>query len=266
MLLTATNLTVCEDPPLPPLTRQVPSTETSPREGSISGGQDSVHDVQDNTDVAQPPLVSSYSHANSEDTTPLISPPRAERHSPTVLSPGSRLLNGTVPDSTEQLLNFTRLSAANGSLPSRGVERAPQPEPELSRSMVVPVLLALVVCCLLSLNLGYVVSNSIAVPFLLWESHSLWCRWQALNTAPRGGSGLLVVAFMLSGLSQSTISTYVVIMNIMKCFFEDFSLYIFTVVMWSSMVGLPNTVQGEATEPKPAFTSQVFEVNDLEEF
>ncbi|KAK8396544.1 hypothetical protein O3P69_005529 [Scylla paramamosain] len=242
---------VCEDPPLPPLTRQTPPTEAFPlREGSVPAAEDpmcDVRDVRDSIDTGQPPLVAPNSHNSSEDSfplnTPLTSTPRPERHSPTVLSPGSRLLNGTVPDSTEQFLNLSRLSSVNGSLGSPGAEATPRPEPEPSRAVVVPVVLALLVCCLLSLNLGYIVSNSIAFPFLLWESHSLWCRWQALQAASRGRSSLLVVALMLSGVNQTTISTYVVIMNVMKCFMEDFFLYIFTVVMWSSTVGLPG-VQG----------------------
>ena len=264
-----THFSACEDPPLPTLTRQTqPTKALPPREDSVPPIQDSVHDVQDNSATVHPPLVSSISHANSEDSIPLITTPRLERHSPTVLSPGSRLLNGTVPDSTEQLLNLTRLSAASGNLAFPGVGAGtPRPQqPELSSwSVVVPVLLALLVCSLLSLNLGYIVSNSIAFPFLLWESHSLWCRWQTFLTGSRGRSGLVVVALMLSGVSQTTISIFVVIMNMIKCFVEDFFLYIFTVVMWYNMVGFPNTVQGQAEESKLAFTEQVLDSNNIDE-
>lgn len=178
---------------------------------------------------------------------PLTSTPKSERHSPTTLHPSTRLLNGSLPGPTEQLLNFSRLSAANGTLGSPAAREATlQPVPEPPRSPVVPVVLALVVCCLLSFNLGYIVSHSIAFPFLLWEGHSLWCRWQALQSSQKGAAGLVAFALMLSGVNQTTVTSCVILLNLAKCFVEDFSLYMFTVVIWMSVMGLPDPAQGQA--------------------
>lgn len=232
---------LADEQPLP--TKTFPPRPSAPPnlEDSLNSLGESIHSPYSS------PVAPSHTHAADEDGAatshgPRTSTPRNERYSPTALHPGTRLLNGSLPNSTEQLLNFSRLSAANGTLGSPpGQETALQPVPEPPRSAVVPVVLALVVCCLLSLNLGYVVSHSIAFPFLLWEVHSLWCRWQALQAGQRGGAGLLAFALMLSGMNQATISSCVILMDITKCFMEDFSLYMFTVVMWLSVVGLPDS-------------------------
>lgn len=251
----------CEDPPVPCLADQQPRPpQTLPARPcaapSIDDSQNSLGDS-----ICPPPSVSvapSHALATDESTTaaataattnrrgPLTSTPKSERHSPTALHPGTRLFNGSPPGPTEQLLNFSRLSAANGTLGSPGVHEAPLPPvPEPPRSPVVPVVLALVVCCLLTFNLGYIVSHSVAFPFLLWEGHSLWCRWQALQTSQRGAAGLMAFALMLSGVSQATVASCVILLNIAKCFVDDLSLYMFTVVMWASVVGLPDPSQGQ---------------------
>lgn len=254
---------MCEDPPVPCLADQQPRAPQTlparPRAApSIDDSQNSLGDS-----ICPPPTVSvAPSHALATDeiaananaataaTTnrrgPLTSTPKSERHSPTALHPGTRLFNGSPPGPTEQLLNFSRLSAANGTLGSPSGHEAPLPPmPEPPRSPVVPVVLALVVCCLLTFNLGYIVSHSVAFPFLLWEGHSLWCRWQALQASQRGAAGLVAFALMLSGVSQATVGSFVILLNIAKCFVDDLSLYVFTVVVWASVVGLPDPSQGQ---------------------
>lgn len=163
-----------------------------------------------------------------------------------------RIQNGSVPDISEQLLNLNRLITANGSispntLHSGRTQEDIQPIAAAGTrdSFMVPVVLALIVCFLLSINLGYVVSNSISIPFLLWEAQHLWCQRYGIQAISRGGAGLLGIALILCGVRQTTVAICAQLLTICKRFSEDFALYILTVVMWCTLIGLPTVVQPE---------------------
>ncbi|XP_071552707.1 uncharacterized protein mRpL28 isoform X2 [Panulirus ornatus] len=166
------------------------------------------------------------------------------------LSNTSRIQNGSVPDISEQLLNFNRLITANGSITPNSLHSGRTQEdvqpivaPGTLDTFMVPVILALIVCFLLSVNLGYVVSNSISIPFLLWEVQHLWCQRYAIQASSRSGAGLMGIALMLCGVRQTTVTTYAQLITIVKRFLEDFAVYILTVVLWCTLIGLPGVVR-----------------------
>ncbi|XP_042236537.1 Y' element ATP-dependent helicase YJL225C-like isoform X1 [Homarus americanus] len=191
----------------------------------------------------------------------------------TILPNSSRIQNGSIPDLTEQLMNLNRLITANGGIspstvqngrPQQDVQPVASVEP-LYTSMV-PVVLALLVCTLLSFNLGYIVSNSISIPFILWEAHHLWCQRYAIHACSRSGAGLMGIAFMLCGVRQSTVVAYAHLLTIVKCFIEDFALYLLSVVLWCTVIGLPGVVQPESLESSHPMAQREVVVDDEDMF
>lgn len=165
----------------------------------------------------------------------------------------------SVPEITEHLRNINHLLTASASSgltasPPGKINNDVQSSSVIGglSTPIVPVVLALLVCVLLSVNLGYVVSNSIALPFLLWEAHHLWCCRHVIEAMSRGVGGLLGLALVLCGLQQSLMSKLTQIITVMKCVFEDFAFYILTIVVWYCFVGLPGSVSSmnEYSEPE----------------
>ena len=122
---------------------------------------------------------------------------------------------------------------------------------------IVPVIIALFVCVLLSVKLEYVVSNSISLPFLLWEAHHLWCNRHSIDASSRSMGGLTGIALVLCGVQQSFIRKLTHVITVIKCVFEDFAFYILTIVIWHWTVGLPGSAIYLADELTPSETIQV---------
>lgn len=169
------------------------------------------------------------------------------------LANSSRIQNGSVPDLTEQLINFNRLMTANGGISSNTAHsRVIQEDVQLiasvetHKSSVILVGIALLVCSLFYFNYGYIMFNSISAPFLLLEALLLWRQRNAIEASSRGGAGLLGIALMLCGVQQTTITVYAHLITIVKCFFEDFAMYILTVVLWCTVIGIPGLVQSDS--------------------
>ncbi|XP_053649223.1 uncharacterized protein [Cherax quadricarinatus] len=167
----------------------------------------------------------------------------------------TRIQNGTVPDLSEQPNHFSRLMTTNGGISSNSVQNGriqedvqPVDSVERQNSSMVLIVLALSVCFLLSSNFGYIVSNSISIPFMLWEASHLWCQRNAIQARARSGAGLFGIALMLCGVQQTTVTIYAHLITIVKCFLEDFALYILTVVFWCTVIGLPGVLQSEPLE------------------
>ncbi|KAK7081175.1 hypothetical protein SK128_010223 [Halocaridina rubra] len=175
-------------------------------------------------------------------------------------APSFRAENGvdSIPDMAEQLKNFntfltegvgsTGMNATQSMTINNDVQSAHSTYGARSSSAV-PVILALFVCILLSVNLGYVVSYSIALPFLLWEVHHLWCQRYDIAAMSRGMGGLLGLALVLSGVQQSFIHKMAQVFTVIRYVFEDFAFYILTVVTWYCLIGLPGTVHTKSDFP-----------------
>ncbi|XP_068204344.1 uncharacterized protein [Palaemon carinicauda] len=178
----------------------------------------------------------------------------------------------SVPEIAEHLRNINNLmtsSAGNASFsttPNRKLNSCDVQSATLVGALstpIVPVILALFVCILLSIKLEYVVSNSIALPFLLWEAHHLWCMRHAIEASSQGVGGLLGLALVLCGVQQSAIRKMTQMSTIFRCVFEDFAFYVLTIVIWYWIIGLPGSVNlaRDFAEAEADFTSAASEDN-----
>ncbi|XP_047476672.1 uncharacterized protein LOC125030586 [Penaeus chinensis] len=128
------------------------------------------------------------------------------------------------------------------STPSPGLQNASflSPQSETNSKVITcftsPVPLALMVCLMLYIDLGYVISNSLALPFILWEVHKMWLKNFSVENTSRSFS-FLSIALMLCGIQQSAITTYSQILSLFTCFVEDFALYLFIVVSCYVTIG-----------------------------
>ncbi|XP_042871311.1 uncharacterized protein LOC122252745 [Penaeus japonicus] len=128
------------------------------------------------------------------------------------------------------------------STPSPGLQSAslPSPQPETNSKVITcltsPVPLALFVCVMLYIDWGYVISNSLALPFILWEVHKMWLKNFSVENTSRSFN-FLSIALMLCGIQQSAITTYSQILSLFTCFVEDFALYLFIVVSCYVTIG-----------------------------
>ncbi|KAK3850225.1 hypothetical protein Pcinc_043060 [Petrolisthes cinctipes] len=244
---------------------------TSPSNSVISGGP-ATPTLDTNT-----PTLGSLDNNNvvEEDVYPELNETSRLTSDPGVQSLSERRItsvpgaqNGTIPNFRDQLLNLNSLLTANGNQEPGNLQNGQfQGEINLQtasartfKPSLVPICIALLVCALLFCNFGYVVSNSISIPFILWEMHHLWSQRLSIHSSSRNNSGLWGIALVLCGVKQATISAYALILTIFKCFLEDFALYIFTVVLWHSIIGLP------VQDPEVIMTPDVPENNVPEDF
>ncbi|XP_064107338.1 uncharacterized protein LOC135216156 [Macrobrachium nipponense] len=186
----------------------------------------------------------------------------------------------SVPEIAEHIRNINNLmvnSAGNSNFtttPSRKVNSCDVQSATLVGALstpIVPVILALFVCILLSVKLEYVVSNSIALPFLLWEAHHMWCMRHVIEASSQGVGGLLGLALVLCGVQQSAVRKMMQVSTIFRCVFEDFAFYILTVVIWYWIIGLPGSAHSakDIVETENSFMSTASEDNtytSMEEF
>lgn len=186
----------------------------------------------------------------------------------------------SVPEIAEHLRNINNLmtnSAGNASFtttPSRKLNSCDVQSATLVGALstpIVPVILALFVCILLSVKLEYVVSNSIALPFLLWEAHHMWCMRHVIEASSQGVGGLLGLALVLCGVQQSAVRKMMQVSTMFRCVFEDFAFYILTIVIWYWIIGLPGSAHSarDFVETETGFMSTASEDNtytSMEEF
>lgn len=186
----------------------------------------------------------------------------------------------SVPEIAEHLRNINNLmtnSAGNASFtttPSRKLNSCDVQSATLVGALstpIVPVILALFVCILLSVKLEYVVSNSIALPFLLWEAHHMWCMRHVIEASSQGVGGLLGLALVLCGVQQSAVRKMMQVSTMFRCVFEDFAFYILTIVIWYWIIGLPGSAHSarDSVETETGFMSTASEDNtytSMEEF
>lgn len=131
-------------------------------------------------------------------------------------------------------------------------EQQPAHSIKLYELGILPCLLALFVCFFIYIDLGEVVFNSIVVPFILFEGQQfLWRRWQSSHgdvSAARGrGGGMLGTALLLCGVPQQLVSRYLSLGAAVKILGADFAVYLVTIVIWHSTIGLPQQNHDDMT-------------------
>ena len=107
-----------------------------------------------------------------------------------------------------------------------------------------PFIISIIASILISLDLGYIISNSVMTPFIFWQAHKLISNYKQMQIYS-GNATLLSTALMLCGIQQNTITKYFFIFGIMRQISEDFTIYLFMIIMWQAVIGYPNIIVSE---------------------
>ncbi|XP_047740536.1 uncharacterized protein LOC125179191 [Hyalella azteca] len=103
-----------------------------------------------------------------------------------------------------------------------------------------PCFLALIVCFFLQLELGHVVFNSVALPIILYECHSLATKLYLQNLDQElNNPGLWTAVLAWCGVSHVVISHCLKIIFVLRDLGPSFAMYLVTVVLWHTFLGLP---------------------------
>ena len=109
---------------------------------------------------------------------------------------------------------------------------------------IAPIVIAIVASLLIYLNFGFLVSNSLVFPFIIWEIHRIFSDYQNENSSENNAS-VLSATLMLCGVEQIAVSKYFYLISVFKQVSEDFALYLFTVVLWQLIIGYPSFATGQ---------------------
>lgn len=164
--------------------------------------------------------------------------------------------NGNIP-ATFDLSNFTNSLPINSSLLAKLLTdnrlanendftlgssfEAKQAAPQVRKGysqILIPFFLAIVVCFFIYFGLGDVVSNSLAIPFILYAVQEI-VRKVFMEREVQNVSGMLQAAVMLCGVSPKAVETYSKVASLLDSVGSSFSVYFLTVILWQTFIGLP---------------------------
>lgn len=99
--------------------------------------------------------------------------------------------------------------------------------------------LSVVICLLISLDLGSLVSNSLVIPFFIWEIQQVIASYSIAETKEENKSFLNVV-LLLCGVQNSVINKYIWMIKLIRDVLQDFTLYFMISVLWQTIIGFPS--------------------------